>query len=861
MESTISAALALTALLSTSAAAQRQPVLEDPPIEYLSPEASLMRFQLPPGYHLQLVAAEPTIAEPVMCVFDGDGRMYVAEMRTYMQDIDGTGTKQPTSRVSRLEDRDGDGVFEHRTVFADHLVLPRMLLPLDDRVIIKETYSGILWCYRDTDGDGCADDRQQLYAGEDSKANLEHQDSALTWGLDNWLYTAMGEERYRIRGQELIVEEIDGAFAQWGLAQDDHGRLFFSAAGGERAAFDFHQHPQYGRLTLDGGLAEDFELPWPIVALDDVQGGTKRLREDGTLNHFTGCCGQSIFRGDRLPTDLYGDYILCEPVGRLIRRATIDSHAGKLVLSNHYDQREFIASTDVNFRPVWTTTGPDGCLYIVDMYRGIIQEGNWVREGSYLRPVVRKHGLDAFAGRGRIYRLQHADHQPGPQPRMLSETTAELVGHLAHPNGWWRSTAQKLLVLRGDRSVVPAVTHVAAKCPDPRGRIHALWTLDGLGALNRKLASAALRDPDPQVRRTAIWINERWLRTGHSDLLADLRGLAKDPSPEVIIQLVQSLRYLPGEPSRDLIIDIMLAHPHNELLQRAGNDSLDFGKPTSDALGHADLDVDDLQLLRSGGKRYRQLCIACHGEDGRGTPAGPGLTLAPPLDGSPRVLRGDAALIRIVLQGMTGPIDERHYPGAIMAPLATHDDDWLASVLTYVRNSWSNRAPVVTSAAVAHVRSITAARSTPWTFAEIQQFMPIDEEALRSFRWTASHNPDALSKAFDGDSDSRYTTEQSQNPGMWIAVDFGTAYQLDEIVLDTRGSRRDYPRAWSVRCSGDGQTWDEVQASGKGNQAITTIRLPEGTTTQHLRIDQTGEVGGLWWSIHELRIVGRPAGG
>jgi glucose/arabinose dehydrogenase len=150
---------------------------------------------------------------------------------------------------------------------------------------------------------------------------------------------------------------------------------------------------------------DEFQEPWSIIATPDVQGGLKRLRPNSRLNHFTSSSGQSIYRGDALPADLIGDYIVCEPVGRIIRRAKVIDTEGKMSVKNAYFQKEFIASADMNFRPINTATGPDGCLYIVDMYHGIIQESNWTKEGSYLRTQILRKGLEKNVDRGRIYQV------------------------------------------------------------------------------------------------------------------------------------------------------------------------------------------------------------------------------------------------------------------------------------------------------------------------------------------------------------------------------------------------------------------------------------------------------------------------
>jgi hypothetical protein len=276
---------------------------------------------------------------------------------------------------------------------------------------------------------------------------------------------------------------------------DDLGRFFCSSAGGEKPAYGFQQLPVYGQLTLPGETAEGFDETFPAVQTLDTQGGLNRVHNiKGTLNHFTAVAGQSIFRGDRLPKDLVGDYILPEPVGRLIRRAKVNNVEGKRVLTNATPGTEFITSTDLAFRPVWTATGPDGCLYIVDMHHGIIQESAWVTPGSYLRDTVVREGYDKHPGHGRIYRLVADGVKPGPQPNMLNESLAQLIAHLDHPNGWRRDTAQKLLVIKGDKSVVPALKKLVETSPSPLGRVHALWTLDGLDSTDRELLVRAFAD-------------------------------------------------------------------------------------------------------------------------------------------------------------------------------------------------------------------------------------------------------------------------------------------------------------------------------------------------------------------------------
>src|SRR5687768_9371806 len=531
-----------------------------PPSKALSPEASIATMELPSGYRMEPVLTEPHIAEPVMVAFDGNGRMYVAEMRTYMLDADGTGEQEPVSRVSRHEDTDGDGVFDRHAVFADKLLLPRILLPLDDRIIIGETNTDNLYIYRDRDGDGVSDEKSLWFEGGKRGGNMEHQPNGLVWALDNGIYSTYYDYRLRFGADgKAIKETIPVNGGQWGLTQDDWGKVWFVNAGNETGPVHFQQHIIYGQFAAANEHIGRYKVVWPIARIPDTQGGPGQLRPDNTLNHFTATCGQDIFRGDRLPAELRGNLLFAEPVGRLVRRTLITVEDGVTRLANAHEeqQSEFIRATDPLFRPVNMITAPDGTLYIVDMYRGIIQQANWTREGTYLRKQIEAHNLQKEIGRGRIYRLRHENFAPGSQPRMLDETPAEWVGHLSHPNGWWRDTAQKLLVLRRDLSVIPALEKLGARdAGDPRPRLHALWTLEGLSALDDKLILRALKSAEPQVRTAGLRLAE--LRVGaksaaNNPLVVAMRAALRDADPRIAIQAMLSVRRA-GLPNAEQVI-------------------------------------------------------------------------------------------------------------------------------------------------------------------------------------------------------------------------------------------------------------------------------------------------------------------
>jgi len=858
-KSAVAAALAsgLFSIIPAGAFAADSPQFPpEPTPPVLTPEEELKTFQLPEGYQLELVLSDPVIKEPVLCVFDGDGRMYVAEMRTYMQDIDGTGELTPGSLVSRHESTKRDGVFDKHTVFAGKLLLPRMVLPLDkDRVIIGETNTTDLNIFRDTKGNGVADSRTPFFKGESLSANMEHQPSGLIWSMDNWIYTSYNAYRLRWNPKGMALKEPTAPNGgQWGLAQDDNGKLWWSNAGAEKGLFHFQTHTLYAAVDVPEQFDAAFMEVWPAVGLSDFQGGPMRSRPDKTLNHFTGCAGQEVYRGDRLPADLRGDVLMNEPVGRLIRRAKVEVKDGITHLYNPYqsEKSEFIRSTDPYFRPVNITTGPDGCLYIVDMYRGIIQEGDWVKPGSYLRHVVQQYGVQDNVGHGRIWRLVHKDFQPGPQPRMLEETSQQLVTHLEHPNGWWRDTAQRLLVLRRDKSVLPDLAKMARASRNPIARMHALWTLEGLDALDARLVGETLKDPDPLLRAAGIRLSESLFKSGDASLKPDIEALAKDPDPSVVLQAIMTSRLLnfpEWKPAATLLILSSTSQGVREIGQQLLFAPRGFDRKQFDPV--------QLKLLRKGQTVYEQLCFACHNFDGTGMPmqgAQPDATLAPPLARAPAVIGPPDGVLSILLDGVSGPVDGKSY-GAQMVSMAANNDEWIASVASYIRNSFGNRAPPVSVEDVARVRAATKSRKQPWTIQEIdEEVLPRPLTNKSQWKVIASNNPETAPLAIDGKRETRYTTGASQTPGQWFLVELPQAALISGVSLDAGSSRDDYPRGYKVELSLDGLHWSPPVAEGKGAEVITFIPFAPDKA-KFVRITQTGSVNGLFWSIHELDIL------
>ncbi|HMF13877.1 MAG TPA: c-type cytochrome, partial [Gemmataceae bacterium] len=734
----------------------------------LSPQEEAKRFLLSKGYRMEPVVTDPVIAEPVAAVFDGNGRLYVAEMRTYLQNIDGRDQHTPHSRVSLHESTKRDGVYDKHTVFIDKLVLPRFILPLEKSVLVMETDSDDIYEYWDTDGDGVADKKKLWFHGAGRRGNLEHQQSGMVWGLDNWIYTTMNAFRLRWTPNGVLKEATGPNGGQWGLSQDDDGKMWFVDGGGERGPVNFQQPIVYGAFQVPGQVEEGFETVWPAPGgIGDMQGGMMRVRmPDAVLNHFTAACGPDVFRGDRLPDDLRGDLLFAEPVGRLVRRAKVVVNDGITQLRNAYPKSEFIRSTDQLFRPVNMTTAPDGTLFIVDMYRGIIQESTWVEQGSYLRKKVEQYQLDKLHGRGRIWRLRQDGIEPKPTwPRMLDETPAQLVHHLENRNGWWRDTAQRLLILRQDKSVSPTLHQMARTSKDPLARVHALWTLEGLGTLDAAFVRETMKDANPRLRIQAIRLSESLVKAGDKSLTSDVQALAKDANPNVVIQALMTLHLLKA-PDATALIAATLKTSRSRGVREIGGQLLQ-PQDTFSAVSLFRFTPDQRRTLERGATIYKELCYTCHGQDGRGAPlagAPEGTTQAPPLAGSSRVLGHRDGVINVLLHGLIGPVEGKTYQ-SLMAPMGSNEDEWIASVASYVRNNFGNSASFITPAEVAKARAAAGGRNYPWTVEELQTLLPGFLRYRPDWKITASHNSDHAHFAINGGGFIQWDTGAPQQPG------------------------------------------------------------------------------------------------
>jgi mono/diheme cytochrome c family protein len=409
------------------------------------------------------------------------------------------------------------------------------------------------------------------------------------------------------------------------------------------------------------------------------------------------------------------------------------------VVQNAYYRQEFIASTDMNFRPVNSYTGPDGNLYIVDMHRGIIQQGNWTKPGSFLRKAIDAKGLAKNIQHGRIYRLVSDGTKAQPKPQMLQETPAKLVTYLDHKNGWWRDNAQKQIIVLNDKTVVPALKQIVAgeqatlsQKPSHLARVHALWTLEGLEAIDKDILYTAMKDEHPQVRRAAVWISELFIKKNDAEMITRLAALKDDPSDDVRLQLLQSLYGNKSSQVEAIVKNLQLKNAANDMftsVQRAMDRNIDV-KTYGARLGN--MPAADRKMILEGAATFSSLCVTCHGPAGKGIAvAGTTDLAAPPLAGASKRLGGDKNnLVKIVLHGLTGPVDGKTYP-SIMPSLGANSDQWVASVVNYVRYEFGRvngrrrpedkTDPFVSPAEVKALRDQFTARNKPWTWDELEK--------------------------------------------------------------------------------------------------------------------------------------------
>jgi putative membrane-bound dehydrogenase-like protein len=461
----------------------------------------------------------------------------------------------PEGRIRVLEDRDGDGRYEHSTVFADRLLFANGLMPWKGGVIV--TAAPHIVYLKNTNGDGKADKRDVLYEGFAAQ-NPQLRVSHPVLGVDNWVYVAnglRGGQAKRAGRPDTKPINLSGMDFRFDLVRDRHEAI--SGLGQFGNAFDDwgrrfvcdNRHHLRHVVFEDRYLRRNPFLAAPAVVEDISELDEGPLYSGGKVypisknwttsslhvGRFTAACGVLIYRGNLLPAKYRGAAFTCEPTGNLVHQEILTPQGATFRSRPGRDKVEFLATPDDWCRPVSLAHGPDGALYVVDMYRAVIEHPEFMPPELQKRP-----DLTLGKDRGRIWRIVPEGHKHKPiRPRLSKATTAELVALLAHDDVWWRTTAQRLLLERQERAAVEPLRKLVASSDRPLARLHAVWLLESLGHLDKELVLALLRDPHPRVREHAVLLSERWLNL--TKMRSAVAALADDPDARLRYQVALTL--------------------------------------------------------------------------------------------------------------------------------------------------------------------------------------------------------------------------------------------------------------------------------------------------------------------------------
>jgi mono/diheme cytochrome c family protein/glucose/arabinose dehydrogenase len=498
-------------------------------------EEQLATFALPDGYRIELVASEPLVEAPVAFEFGPDGRLWVVEMRGYMRDADGAGERDPIGRIKVLTDEDGDGRMDRADIFLDGLVMPRGIALWRDGLLVIEPPH--LFFARDTDGDGRADRSELVASGFAGEDNPEHAGNGLLYALDNTFACSQHPFRFLVDGASLRVEPV-APHGQWGLSEDALGRLYYSP-NSDPLLVDLlpkqHAARNPSQRNFEGvpaRAARDTRVH-PSHLTPGVNRGYQRgvLRE-GRLAEFTGACSPHVHEGRAMGADMEGSALVCEVAGNLVHRYRLAEQDGRIVATPADDGRSFLTSTDERFRPVHCESGPDGFIYLADMYRGVIQHRRFMT--TFLRTQVEARGLEQPLDAGRIWRIVPEGAAPRRAPNLAVADAATLVGFLSHDEKPVRTMARRLLVERRDPAAIALLREqVLATAPARITLVESLWALAGMGGADDGVVAALLRVEDPVLRVHALRVAER-----SSDTVTLASFLARaiedsDPAPRV----------------------------------------------------------------------------------------------------------------------------------------------------------------------------------------------------------------------------------------------------------------------------------------------------------------------------------------
>lgn len=721
---------------STDSLAIRQQYEHSP---VLSATEAIQHMKVEKGLQVKLVAAEPLVSTPVAMTFDESGRMWVVEMSGYMPDTVGTGEDKPSGKIVILEDTNHDGIADSRKVFLDSLVLPRAICLIEDGVLVAEPPR--LWFV--TNDHDHAGRRTLVDDHYTEGGNVEHQPNGLYRALDNWIYNAKSDKRYRKAGNRWLKEDTHFR-GQWGITQDNFGRLF-SNNNSENLLGDYfppglgvHNPNQRGMAGYDERIVPDNHV-YPIRPTTGVNRGYVKgtLDDSLRLREMTAACSPLIYRGRLLP-DHNGNAFVAEPSANLIKRNVLQDSGYIVKGKQAYKNAEFLASDDERFRPVSLYDGPDGALYIVDMYRGIIQHKTYLT--PYLKNEIKSRNLTLPLNAGRIYKVMPENIKLTPVILSAGDT-ALLLKALDNPNGWVRDKAQQLIIDHHYTSLAASLRRRLQADTGLYGRIHALWTLEGLGQLQLADLQILLQKQQPYLQAQALAALPSIITPVNKAQVAEvLQRLEPNvflaPYVALLLPYVTAPRLqalLLKDYAKDrYVVDAVInnaAGKESALLQQYPDTATMINKRLSRILkdnekrSNAKATAALKKEYPRGAALFNTVCQTCHGKDGEGIKS-----LAPPFNQSQIVTGDKRRLIAIVLFGLTGPVEvagKQYKAPEISSDMPgigsnnEYTDTDIAEVLSFIRNCWSNKAPGINATDVQQIRKQYKGRQKPFVIGEL----------------------------------------------------------------------------------------------------------------------------------------------
>lgn len=635
-----------------------------------SPQEALASFRVRPGFRVELVAAEPVVIDPIAFDWGADGRLWVVEMRDYPMGLDGKG--QPGGVVKVLEDADGDGRYDKAAVFLDGVAFPSSVMPWRKGALLAAAPDLIY--AEDTDGDGRADVQKVLFTGF-TPGNQQHRFNGFEWGLDGWVYAANGDSGGRVKslatGKTISISGRDIRFrpdtgemetvsaqTQFARRRDDWGNWF----GNNNPTWLWHVTMPEHYLRRNPRLAVRSVLH-VLANYDDstrvfpASAAMVRPNQPWSLNHVTSGCSPCPYRDDLFGPEFATSVFASEPVHNVVHREVLvrDGAGFSSQRATGEEQSEFLASTDNWFRPITTKTGPDGALYVADMYRFVLEHPEWISPEMQAR-------LDLRAGedKGRIYRVVPEGKARRAIPNLAKLNSRELVASMDSLNGWQRDTAQRLLFERADLSASESLNQLSSLTHAPQVRLQALATLGMLGTLTPDTVMGSLADPHPAVRCEALRQSEA-LAGKTEALFTAVAAAAMDSDAAVRLQAAFSLGAWPPEKCEPMLRQLAARDDADALLRTAIMSSLrpesalftqlksdaPIPKPAATAVALTPSSSDRAQVIAGyagvekligdgarGRQHFQTLCATCHRLRGEGHEVGPdlGMVGAKPVD-------------------------------------------------------------------------------------------------------------------------------------------------------------------------------------------------------------------------------------